>query len=197
MTSKIQAVKKLIDSISPLSETSFKSLSELLAFESYPKGTVFIERGKRNTCEYFVLSGICKSFLISPEGDEITLSFFVDQSILSPHTTRINQQFSLLNFKALNTIELASVNASRFEQLMVDNLEIRNWANQVLRNELIQMVNKEIGLAALTAKERLIEFRKQFPNLENLIPHPDIASYLGITNISLSRLRKELMLSGE
>jgi CRP-like cAMP-binding protein len=53
-------------------------------------------------------------------------------------------------------------------------------------------VEKEIGLASLTAKERLLSFRQQFPMFENLISHPDIASYLGITNISLSRLRKEL-----
>ena len=43
------------------------------------------------------------------------------------------------------------------------------------------------------AKERLIEFRNKYKILENLIPHTDIASYLGITNISLSRLRKDLM----
>ena len=54
-------------------------------------------------------------------------------------------------------------------------------------------VDKEIGLASLTAKGHLIKFRNQFPMLENFIPHSDIASYLGITNILLSRLRRDLM----
>jgi hypothetical protein len=76
---------------------------------------------------------------------------------------------------------------------MVQDLEIREFGNTVLRNELKKKVEKEIGLASLTAKERLIQFRKDYPFLENLIPHPYIASFLGITNVSLSRLRKELM----
>jgi len=85
-----------------------------------------------------------------------------------------------------------SMNAKEFESLMIENIEIRHFGNTVLQNELISKVEKEIGLASLTAKERLIEFRKKYRLLENLIPHTNIASYLGITNISLSRLRKDL-----
>ena len=84
------------------------------------------------------------------------------------------------------------MNAYEFEELMINNLEIRRFGNAVLRNELTRKVDKEIGLASLTAKERLLKFREQYPMLENLIPHTDIASYLGITNISLSRLRRDL-----
>ncbi len=84
------------------------------------------------------------------------------------------------------------MNAKEFESLMIENMEIRHFGNTVLQNELISKVDKEIGLASMTAKERLIEFRKKYRLLENLIPHTDIASYLGITNISLSRLRKDL-----
>ena len=58
--------------------------------------------------------------------------------------------------------------------------------------ELQNKVEKEIEMASLTAKERLINFRNKFQSLENIVPHTTIATYLGITNISLSRLRKEL-----
>lgn len=52
-------------------------------------------------------------------------------------------------------------------------------------------VEKEIALASFKGKDRLLLLRKNYPNIENLIPHTDIASYLGITNISLSRLRTQ------
>ena len=188
-----EKVKNIIDSIYPVSEKSFREIESLLVFESHSKGDIFIKRNKRNEREYFVLSGICKSYLNNPDGDEITISFFLKNMILTPFQIRTTKSISNLNFKALTDMELASVDAREFEKLMVDNIEIRNFANSVLQNELISKVEKEIGLASLTAKERLIEFRKKFRLLENLIPHPDIASYLGITNISLSRLRKELM----
>lgn len=113
-------------------------------------------------------------------------------SVISPNTIRTFEGKSLLNLQALTDVKLSVLPAPDFEQLMIDNLEIRHFANTVLQQELIRKVDKEIGLASLTAKERLEKLRKDFPNLENLIPHSDIASYLGITNISLSRLRKEM-----
>ena len=188
-----QKVKNIINGVFPVSEKSFQEIDRLLKFETFEKGELFIQRNKRNIKEYFILSGVCKSYLINPDGDEITISLFTENSILSPHQTRTPNNISNLYFKALTNLELASINAKEFENLMIENIEIRAFANTVLQNELMLKVEKEIGLASLTAKERLIEFRNKYKILENLIPHTDIASYLGITTISLSRLRKDLM----
>jgi CRP-like cAMP-binding protein len=185
-------VKNIINLVHPVSEKSFLEIRALLEVKSYEKGATFISKNKYNDREYFVLSGVCKSYLINPDGDEISLSFFTENSVLSPHSFRTLNNISNQYFKALTKLELAAINAEAFEKLMVENTEVRNFANTVLRNELLKKVEKEMGLASLSAKERLIEFRKKYRTLENLIPHTDIASYLGITNISLSRLRKEL-----
>ena len=185
-------VKNIIDGIFPISEKSFQAIDDLLKVETFEKGETFIQRNKRNEKEYFVLSGVCKSYLLSPDGEEITISLFTENNILSPQSIRTSKNISNLNFKALTNLELVSMNAKDFESLMIENMEIRHFGNTVLQNELISKVEKEIGLASMTAKERLIEFRKKYHLLENLIPHTDIASYLGITNISLSRLRKDL-----
>ena len=185
-------IKELINSIFPISVNSINEIEDILEFKSVHKGDTFIKRNKRNTNEYFIHEGICRSYLVSPEGEEITLSFFTSNSILSPFSTRTKEEVSLLNFQALTDVRLSSMNAYEFEELMINNLEIRRFGNAVLRNELARKVDKEIGLASLTAKERLLKFREQYPMLENLIPHTDIASYLGITNISLSRLRRDL-----
>jgi CRP-like cAMP-binding protein len=85
------------------------------------------------------------------------------------------------------------MDADAFEELMIHYVDIREFGNTVLQQELHIKVEKEIGLASLNAKERLIQFREKYHFLENLISHVDIASYLGITNISLSRFRKDLM----
>ena len=188
-----ETVKNIIDAIYPISDKAFLDIEKLLELETYSKDETFISKNLRNEKEYFVLKGISKSYVINPDGDEITLSFFLENSILSPHSIRTSKNISNLYFKALTDIVLASMNANEFENLMIENIEIRNFANTVLQHELISKVEKEIGLASLSAKERLIEFRNKYRILENLIPHTDIASYLGITNISLSRLRKDLM----
>ena len=185
-------LREIIDKIYPVSGNALKEITNLVELVEVKKDETFIKKNRKNQSEYFLLSGICKSYLISPEGGDITISFFKDNSVLSPYTTRTKEEISMLHFKALTDVKLAALDAKEFEKLMINNLEIRNFGNTVLRNELSLKVEKEIGLASLTAKERLLKFREQFPSLENLIPHTDIASYLGITNISLSRLRKDL-----
>lgn len=185
-------IKEIINSKYPISKNSLNEIESLVELVDYGKGETFIKKNRRNFKEYFLLKGVCKSYLINPEGEEITISFFNEESILSPYTTRTQDEISVINFQALTNTKLATIDAKEFERLMIENLEIRNFGNTVLRNELSQKVEKEIGLASLTAKERLLKFREQFPMLENLIPHTDIASYLGITNISLSRLRSDL-----
>ena len=189
----VKMIKEIINSVYPISTNSIKEIEILLQIENVKKGETFIKRNKKNKKEYFILDGVFRSYLINPEGEEITISFFTSKSILSPYTTRTIEEISVLNFQALTEVKIVSVDAVEFEKLMIDNLEIRNFGNTVLRNELAKKVDKEIGLASLTAKERLIKFRNQFPMLENLIPHSDISSYLGITNISLSRLRRDFM----
>ena len=188
-----ERTRSIINKVSPVSEGSLDLVSDLIVIEVYEKGDVFIDRGKKNNKEYFVFEGICRSFLLSPEGEEVTISFFLEGSVLSPNKTRTANQISHLNFQALTKLTVASLNADKFEQLMINHIDIREFGNMVLQNELLAKVEKEIGLASLNAKERLILFREKHHFLENLISHVDIASYLGITNISLSRLRKGLM----
>ncbi|MFX0556559.1 Crp/Fnr family transcriptional regulator [Maribacter sp. CXY002] len=187
-----ERTRPLVNKVSPVSEGSLDLISDLILVEVYEKGDVFIDRGKKNNKEYFVYEGVCRSFLLSPEGDEITISYFLEGSVLSPNKTRTANQISHLNFQALTKLTVASLNADKFEQLMINHIDIREFGNMVLQNELLAKVEKEIALASLNGRERLILFREKYHFLENLISHVDIASYLGITNISLSRLRKEL-----
>ena len=186
-------IRDIIQKISPMSETSLGAIIGIVDFIEYKKDEIFIRESKQNYNEYFVLEGVCRSFLLNPEGEEITISFFTDNTIISPYTTRIANGLSNINFQALTPLKLGVMDAAAFEEFMVENLEIREFGNLVLRNELRHKVEKEIGMASLTAKERLLRFREKYPLLENLIPHTTISTYLGITNISLSRLRNELV----
>lgn len=184
--------RPLVDKVSPVSDASLDLISDLILVEVYEKGDVFIDRGKRNNKEYFVYEGVCRSFLLNPEGEEVTISYFLEGSVLSPNKTRTANQISHLNFQALTNLIVASMDADKFEQLMIDHIDIREFGNKVLQLELLTKVEKEIALASLNGREKLLLFREKYRFLENLISHADIASYLGITNISLSRLRRDL-----
>lgn len=185
------AIRPIINSEISISDTSIKKIKDLVEYISIKKGEAITTAGQKNNLEYFMIQGICKSFLTTPEGESVTISLFMSNSILSPSTTRNNEGKSVINVQALTDVTIATIDATEFERLMIEDLEIRNFGNAVLRNELMAKVEKEIALASLKAKDRLLLLRKNYPNIENLIPHADIASYLGITTISLSRLRTQ------
>ncbi|PHR22526.1 MAG: hypothetical protein COA38_17980 [Fluviicola sp.] len=186
-----EKISPIINSVASISSKSMAKIQDLVQYINLEKGELLTEVGQRNNLEYFVIQGVCKSFLYNPEGDEVSLSFFMSNSIVSPYTTRIKDGKSILNIRSLTNVEVAAINAEKFEQLMIDDIEIRHFGNSALRNELMGKVQKEIGLASLLGKNRLQNLRTQYPNIENLIPHSDIASYLGMTTISLSRLRSQ------
>ena len=105
-------ISDIIQSVSPMSAASLAAIENLIEYREYEKGVNFIERNKRNTKEYFVIDGICKSYLLNPDGENITISFFIQHSILSPYTTRTIKGVSTLNFQALTPVKLAELDAS-------------------------------------------------------------------------------------
>lgn len=184
-------INQIINAVTAISDTSLAKINALVNYVTIKKGTLITSVGQKNNLEYFILDGICKSFLNTPEGESVTISFFMANAIISPSTTRNSEGKSILNIQALTDVEIATMDATTFEKLMIEDLEIRDFGNTVLRNELMAKVQKEIALASLKGKDRLLLLRKNYPNIENYIPHADIASYLGMTTISLSRLRTQ------
>ena len=182
---------KVFNRVMPhLSLNSRKEVEALCSGARLPKGSLLFRPGSPNHSEYLLLDGIVRTFLLSAEGEDITLSFFEPPGVLPPHVTRTKQGKSLLYAEALSDCVALEMQASAFEALMIENLELRNFGNTVLRQELQQKVNKEIRMASWSARDRLLQFRQDFTMLENRVPHAMIASYLGITTVSLSRLRK-------
>jgi CRP-like cAMP-binding protein len=182
----------IVRSIAPVTTQAYHKLSAITTTLALPSGKVFIVAGRSDSNEYVVLRGLVRAFSQAPDSRDLTLSFFPQGSVLTPRLARTKNGLSLFSCEALETGLVAAFDAAAFRQLMGEEEEIRTFANRVLEAELIRKTQKEISLATLPARERLLEMRSLFPGLENRVAHGHIASYLGITAISLSRLRGEL-----
>lgn len=192
MMPSLKSVKQIIDATSPISDSAFRQIEVLIHRQTIEARTIFITEGRKNSSEYFLLSGIVRGFTMNADGEDVTISFFAENSVLIPHIARTTRGVSNLNFEAVTDAVVASVDYHAFARLMRENPEIREFGQRTLQNELIKKVNKEIFLASRPALDRLIQFRKEYTGFENLVPHHMIASFLGVTNISLSRLRRLL-----
>lgn len=189
MEHKIEEITKQVIS---LSDQTLLALEESMKNEIFTENEVFISLNEPNENEYFIYEGICRSFLYTSSGAEVTLQFFMEKSVLSPNIIRTEDNLSNQNVQAITNVTGFSINKNKFRSLMNQFKDLEMFAHMSVQRELKKLINKESDLISLSAKKRLLTFRKKFPKLEQLIPHSHIASYLGITTVSLSRLRAEL-----
>jgi CRP-like cAMP-binding protein len=152
---------------------------------------VFLE-GKKNNFEYILISGVLHRYNISDKGDMVTTGFYMSKSVITPHFARTNNGKSIFSLQTLTDVVITEISVTDFDNLRCTNKEYNEFGQRIKEAELTQTFHNEIAFRTLNAKERLLALRKRFRNLENLIPHNIIASYLGITHVSLSRLRNEL-----
>ena len=109
--------------------------------------------------------------------------------MITPNLARAADGKSLVSLRLESDGQAASVSAATLLELMRGSSTIEEWANAVLRAELERKTSREWSLAALKAKERLEWFRSHYPDHETLFSHSQISSFLGMTPVTLSRLR--------
>jgi hypothetical protein len=79
-------------------------------------------------------------------------------------------------------------------KLCKTNLEISNLYNKILEKIFISYEERQLELISMNAKQRYLQLRKRMPDIDTMIPQYQIASYLSITPVQLSRIRKDLNL---
>lgn len=153
------------------------------------KGAHVNRQGQPETDEYIVLDGRLASSICDQEGKEICVGFYLGPCVITPNIARTREGESLVSIVATSDAALARMDSGVLSDLMLSSQPIRNWANGVMRRALNEKAGREWCLAALGGADRLMWFRQAFPGFEAKFPHSLIASFLGITPVTLSRLR--------
>lgn len=158
----------------------------------HTKGTNIMCEGKSNDMEYILLDGVLHRYNINLHGDTITTGFYLATTPITPHFARTIAGKNIFSLEALVDSVVAEIPVAVLDQLRNNNPDLDAFGNRTVANELLNNLHENIVNRSMNARERLLLLRKRYPLLENLVPHSRIASYLGITNVSLSRLRNEL-----
>ncbi|MGB1035201.1 MAG: Crp/Fnr family transcriptional regulator [Primorskyibacter sp.] len=141
------------------------------------------------TYEILLLDGCLASTICAPDGKEVCVGLYVGPSVVTPNIARTRSGRSLVSITATSRARIAQIDSDALTQQMISSDPIRNWANGVLRDALSQKADREWCLAALGGSDRLAWFRQTYPGYEAIFNHTLIASFLGMTPVTLSRLR--------
>ncbi|MEO1347124.1 MAG: Crp/Fnr family transcriptional regulator [Pseudomonadota bacterium] len=153
------------------------------------KGAHLTRQEQPEAGEFIVLEGCLASSICDQDGKEVCVGFYVGPCVVTPNIARTRSGGSLVSIAATTDTLLARIDSDLLSDWMITSEPVRNWANAVLRDALSRKVDREWCLAALRGAERLTWFRQEFPGYEDIFTHTLIASFLGVTPVTMSRLR--------
>ena len=157
--------------------------------EFVEKGRRLATQGEPDPMEHIVLDGRATSQITDTEGRAVCVGLHAGPCVVAPNVARTRNGTSLVSIDVVADALVAHMDSRALTELMLVSEPIREWANGILQQELARKADREWCLAALGGADRLAWFRENFPRHEGLFGHYLIASFLGITPVTLSRLR--------
>ncbi len=149
-------------------------------------------------CEYtaFVEKGMLRSYLIDEKGNEVLLQFAPEDWWISDIYSFLTGELSSQNIDALEDSELLMINRSNYEQMLHHVPKMERYLRILIQNNLIATQRRLSSKMTLSAEENYKQILKEQPSLIQRVPQHMIASFLGITPETLSRIRKQLSTAG-
>lgn len=179
----------LSSSSSALDKESARVFASAWSVEHFEKGRRIAAQGEPEPMERIILDGRAISQISDAEGRAVCVGFHAGPCVVTPNVARTRNGTSLVSIDVVADALVAKMDSRTLTGLMLASEPIREWANGILQQELARKAEREWCLAALGGADRLAWFRKEFPRHENLFGHYLIASFLGVTPVTLSRLR--------
>ena len=179
-----------IQSLYPISDETVQALEESVTACRFPRRHRLICANMDNRSAYFIEKGMTRSYWIV-DGEEITTSFAGEGSIVFSMDELYYGKPSEEFVETIEETLAYRIALNRLNQLFATNLELANWGRIIHQNEYRRLHRSHKERLTLSAKERYKAFQSQFPSTCRRVPLKYIASYLGITLPTLSRLRSK------
>lgn len=187
----VDQFREFINSTSPISDSSWNKICDIMVFKRIEKGVRILDFMEIENAVRFVGKGIVKC---EDHYNEKTFvyDFRVGPIILSETVSFLNNTRSRITLETVTECELIELPRDPFLDMIFSNLDISKFCALGVVNYLGMIHHKQALLRNLDAEERYKHFLNEFPSVAKKVKLEDIASYIGITQQSLSRIRKNI-----
>lgn len=183
----IEYVKSFIDVSLELEE----DINAYFKQDTYPKNQLVIETGKRVNHIYFLGKGTVRSFSID-KGKEINSWFYIDQNIFTSSFAFYGREASLENFETLDESIIYSISYDDYQLLLEKYPEFQKFGRLLAEIQIAYLDQYFRGYMFMSAKEKYDLLLSYIPDITNRVKLGHIASFLGISQETLSRIRNEI-----
>ena len=181
-------IKEIINQRYAMPDASLNRLRQCLTEVSYPKGFRVLECGKVEKDIIFIRQGIVRAYTEIAD-NEITFWFGREGDTVVSMKSYVSNQRGYENIELLEECELYEVRKRALHELFCKDIHIANWGREFAEKELLKTEERFIGRQFKTSLERYRDLMNHTPDLLQRVQLGYIASYLGITQVSLSRIR--------
>lgn len=175
-----------------ITEEQFLILTQDIVIQSFKKGQYILHPGEICKYAFFVEQGLMRSFSIGENGKEHIIQFAPENWIISDRSSAFFNEPSEFFIEAVEDTTTVLWDANFIQRASDLSVSFRAYNDRALQNHIRHMQQRINLLLGASAEQRYLDFISLYPDLTLRVPQWMIASYLGITPESLSRVRKEL-----
>lgn len=185
-----EKIRKSIETFVMLSDSQWQILLERIKYVELAKNDYLLKEG--DICNWLVYlnKGTLIYTTLLDNGVEKTTDFAFDGAWVSNNKSRINEEPSTINIKALEPCEILMLTSSNLAYCFAQIPELERYGRIRLEFAIGHLAQHAIDLQVLTGVQRYQKMLKEFPEVFQRVPLYHIASYLGVAPKSLSRIRK-------
>jgi CRP-like cAMP-binding protein len=184
-------LEKIIQNICPVPGSSAEKLIEAASVVELPKGHLLFKPNQIETAVYFIRKGIARGFFLL-EGDERTFWFGQEGATVLSMLNYVQNKPSYEYIELLEPSLLYRLKSEQLKELYASDIHLANWGRKLAELELIKTEERLLSRQIKTSVERYKTLIQSDPGLLRRVSLGHIASYLGITQVSLSRIRAEI-----
>ena len=186
----MESFQKYLELVLP--KTEFNQLSAYLIEKKIKKGEIILNAGSICNHSFFVEEGLLRSYSIDEQGKEHIIQFAPENWMISDRSSLLFQEPSEFYIDAVENTILIMFEEEFVNKASEVSAKFRTFHQKALNNHIRHQQKRINQLLSATAEERYLNFIELYPNVTLRVLQWMIASYLGITPESLSRVRKEL-----
>ena len=173
-------------------ESERDKVKDFCAPRSYAKGDMLHRSGESADSVFFICSGLVRFFYITEEGKEHNKSFSKENQFVGATQNTVLPEPSRFYIQALEPTQTLSISLLGLNTLYLQSLQWANFGRLFMETLVVKKIRREESLLLDSAEERYKCFLEQEPDLVGRLPLYHIASFLGITDVALSRIRKRI-----
>lgn len=175
-----------------LNDTQTQIIDKRLIRKDFSKNEIILRQGDQCKYTFFIAKGLMRAYTINENGKEHILQFAPENWFISDRSSVLFNDPSSQSIEAVEDTQAILFESEVFDKLAELSSEFRHFNLFLLHNHIRHLQKRINQLLSASAEERYMDFIKMYPNILLRVPQWMIASYLGITPESLSRVRKDL-----